>query len=105
MKKRMAILIPLIIVGLVLLYIFGFSNIPYTGTYKGKLSPFTITLKLNSDGTFTLKEYEPYTGGLNHKGKYHITFGEITYQTSYDEWKGNVGLGTATIGQIELKKE
>ena len=50
----------------------------YSGTYKGSYSYFSLTLTLRSDGTYTFKQYESFTGGITENGKFKVE-GETIY--------------------------
>lgn len=84
------------------------KKIDYSGVYNGYFDIFSLTLTLTSDGKYTFKQYEPYTGGITESGKYVIEGNEIRYYTSSGsslKYTGYIDGTCVTVGELEMARK
>lgn len=84
------------------------KKIDYSGVYNGYFDIFSLTLTLTSDGKYTFKQYEPYTGGITESGKYVIEGNEIRYYTSSGsslKYTGYIDGTRVTVGELEMTRK
>ena len=83
------------------------SGKDYSGTYKGSYNVFSLTLTLRSDGSYTFKQYESFTGGITESGKYKVEGNTIYYYNNTGsslKYTGEINGNKVTVGSLTMYK-